>query len=73
MGSIELDPSQQITVDVQAKTVTSRAGTVPAGIPDGTHKQLLEGTWDATGMLLDGADAVTETTARLAYLGNFAG
>lgn len=72
MGSIELDPEQTVTIDVETKTVTSRAGTVAADIPDGTRKQLLEGTWDATGMLLDGADDVTRTAERLPYVNGFA-
>ena len=71
MGSVELDPEQEIKIDVEAKTVTSRAGTVPASIPDGTRKQLLEGSWDATGMLLDGADEVTRAAARLPYMNGF--
>ncbi len=72
MGSVELDPEQDVEIDVLAKTVTSRAGTVPATIPDGTRKQLLEGTWDATGMLLEGADEVTRTAERLPYPSGFA-
>ena len=72
MGSVELDPEQTVSIDVDAKTVTSRAGTVQATIPDGTRKQLLEGTWDATGMLLDGAEDVTRTAAQLPYLSGFA-
>jgi 3-isopropylmalate/(R)-2-methylmalate dehydratase small subunit len=71
MGSIELDPQQEVAIDVEAKTVTSRAGTVPCQIPDGTRKQLLEGSWDATGMLLDGADAVAKTAASLPYIQGF--
>ena len=71
MGSVELDPEQNVEIDVGAKTVTSRAGTVPANIPDGTRKQLLEGTWDATGMLLEGADEVTRTAERLPYVSRF--
>ncbi len=72
MGSVELDPEQEVAIDVEARTVTARAGTVPANIPDGTRKQLLEGTWDATGMLLDGADEVTRTAERLPYVNGFA-
>ncbi len=72
MGSVELDPGQTVAIDVATGQVTSRAGTVAAEIPAGTRKQLLEGSWDATGMLLDGADAVDATAARLPYLRGFA-
>ena len=71
MGSVELDPEQEVELDIEANTVTSRAGTVSANIPDGTRTQLLEGTWDAMGMLLDGADEVTGTAERLPYLNGF--
>jgi 3-isopropylmalate/(R)-2-methylmalate dehydratase small subunit len=73
MGSVELDPAQTVSVDVEKRTVTSRAGTVPATIADGTRKQLLEGSWDATGMLLEGADDVARTAERLPYLRGFEG
>ena len=72
MGSVELDPEQEVELDIEANTVTSRAGTVPANIPDGTRTQLLEGTWDAMGMLLDGADEVAGTAERLPYINGFA-
>jgi 3-isopropylmalate/(R)-2-methylmalate dehydratase small subunit len=72
MGSVELDPEQEVELDIEANTVTSRAGTVSANIPDGTRTQLLEGTWDAMGMLLDGADEVAGTAERLPYINGFA-
>jgi 3-isopropylmalate/(R)-2-methylmalate dehydratase small subunit len=72
MGSVELDPKQIVRIDVRAETVTSRAGTVAAVIPGGTRKQLLEGTWDAAGMLLDGVAEAAATAARLPYLRGFA-
>jgi len=71
MGSVELDPQQEIRVDVDAKTVTSRAGTMDCQVPDGTRQQLLEGSWDATGMLLDGADAAAKTAQSLPYVSGF--
>jgi 3-isopropylmalate/(R)-2-methylmalate dehydratase small subunit len=71
MGSVELDPAQTVSIDVNAQTVTSRAGTVAAGIPDGTRQQLLEGTWDAAAMLLEGADDVARTAANLPYVQGF--
>ncbi len=73
MGSVELDPEQEVALDVTARTVRSRAGTVACEIPDGTRQQLLEGTWDATGMLLEGADDVARTAESLPYVGGFAG
>ena len=58
MDSVSLDPEQPIEIDIEARTVTSRAGTVPATIPDGVRKQLIEDTWNATQVLLEAGDAI---------------
>jgi 3-isopropylmalate/(R)-2-methylmalate dehydratase small subunit len=68
MDSVELDPEQEVVVNLAARTVRSRAGTVPAEVRDGTRQQLLEGTFDATAVLLEAGDAIERTAARLPYL-----
>jgi len=68
MESVELDPSQTVTVDVEAETVSSRAGRFRATIPAGTRKQLLEGTWDGTAVLLEAGDAIERTAEGLPYV-----
>jgi 3-isopropylmalate/(R)-2-methylmalate dehydratase small subunit len=68
MDSVELDPTQTVGVDIQARTVTSRAGKMPAGIPDGVRHQLLEGIWDATRVLLEAGAAIEETAHSLPYM-----
>ena len=72
MESVELDPGQEVVVDVAARTVTSRAGTMAASLPDGVRQQLLEGTWDGTAVLLEAGDAIERTAGALPYLGDFA-
>jgi 3-isopropylmalate/(R)-2-methylmalate dehydratase small subunit len=72
MDSVELDPGQEVVIDLEARTVTSRAGTMTAEIRDGTRQQLLEGTWNATSVLLEAGDAIEQTAKRLPYLGDFA-
>ena len=67
MDSIELDPAQEIVLDVAACKVTSRAGEMNATIPEGVRQQLLEGTWDATRVLLEAGDAIERTAAALPY------
>ena len=71
MDAIELDPAQEVTLDLVARTVTSRAGTAPISLPEGARRQLLEGTWDATHTLLVEPEAIRETAARLPYLSGF--
>ncbi len=73
MDSLEVDPGQEVVIDIEARTVTSRAGTVPARVADGARHQLLEGSWDATSVLLEAGDAIDATAARLPYLAGFAG
>ena len=72
MDSVELDPTQEVRIDIEARTVTSRAGVASAGIPDGTRTQLLEGTWDATAQLLEAGDAIEATPGKLPYTRDFA-
>jgi len=73
MDSVTLDPDQQVVVDVEARTVTSRAGTMAAKIPDGVREQLLEDRWNATAVLLEAGDAIEATAAKIPYLSGFAG
>jgi len=73
MDSVALDPEQQLIIDLEARTVTSRVGTVAAQIPDGVRRQLLEGSWNATQVLLDAGDAIEATGARIPYLSDFPG
>lgn len=68
MDAIELDPQQNVEIDVQASKVRCRAGEFDAGIPAGTRKMLLEGSWDATRVLLDAGDLIEQTAARLPYV-----
>jgi 3-isopropylmalate dehydratase small subunit len=68
MDSVELDPSQRIEIDLVAGTVTSRAGKMQAGVPEGVRQQLIEGTWDATRVLLDAGDLIEKTARALSYL-----
>ncbi len=68
MDSVELDPSQEITIDIEAEAVRSKLGVMKAGIPSGTRVQLLEGSWDATGLLLEAGDAIEATANALPYV-----
>ena len=73
MDSIELDPAQRVVVDLAARSVTSRAGVMPAGIGDGTRKALLEGSWNATSVLIEAGGAIERTARALPYVSGFAG
>jgi len=67
MDAVELDPTQNLSIDIKARRLTSRAGEMSLGIPDGVRHQLLEGDWDATRVLLEAGDAIEKTAASLPY------
>ena len=71
MDSIDLDPAQELVLDLRARTLASRAGTLACGIAEGARQQLLEGTWNATAVLLEAGPAIEATAARLAYVQDF--
>jgi 3-isopropylmalate/(R)-2-methylmalate dehydratase small subunit len=71
MDAIELDPSQEISLDLESMTVTSRAGTIRIRMPEGARTQLVEGTWDAMRTLLTAADDIDAVAARLPYVRGF--
>ena len=68
MDAVELDPEQNVEIDVQSSKVRCRAGEFEAGIPAGTRKMLLEGSWDATRVLLEAGDQIEQTAAALPYV-----
>lgn len=71
MDAVDLDPSQEIEVDVASGTVRCRAGTFAAALPEGTRRQLVEGTWNNTAVLLEAGSAIEAAAARLPYLRDF--
>ena len=71
MDSVELDPAQHVVVDLEARTVSSRAGTARAGVAEGARQQLLAGTWDATSVLLEAGAAIEATAAALPYVSGY--
>jgi 3-isopropylmalate/(R)-2-methylmalate dehydratase small subunit len=71
MDSIDLDPAQELVLDLRARTITSRVGTQACEIAEGARQQLLEGTWNATAVLLEAGAAIEATAARLAYVNDY--
>jgi 3-isopropylmalate/(R)-2-methylmalate dehydratase small subunit len=73
MDAIDLDPAQELVLDLRARTLTSRAGTLACEIPEGVRQQLLEGAWNATAVLLEAGPAIEATAARLPYVAGYPG
>jgi len=72
MAAVEEDPAHDLTVDVEALTATYRGTTYPVTLPASARSQLLEGSWDATRILLQAEQQVRQTAMRLPYLSRFA-
>ncbi len=73
MDSVTLDPKQELALDVAARSIESRAGRMMGRMNEGGRAQLLEGTWNATAVLLDAGEAIEKTAQRLPYIGGFRG
>ena len=71
MAAVESDPESEITVDLEERTLSCGDLGFEIGIPDGDRIQLLEGTWDATGMLLEGRESVRSVARSLPYVSGF--
>ena len=73
MDTVVLDPEQEVAIDLEARTVRSRAGTVDAGIPDSARRLLLDGSWNATEVMLEAGDGIETRVSRIPYLNGFPG
>ena len=72
MAAVEADPTQDLVVDLAAQTATYGALSVPVVLPAGIRNQFLDGTWDATRVLLEATPQIKAAAARLPYVGRFA-
>ena len=72
MAAVEVDPTQQLTIDLETLAVTYGGNTYAVSMPAGARTQLSEGTWDATRILREAEAQVRDTAARLPYIKRFA-
>ncbi|MGH9888318.1 MAG: 3-isopropylmalate dehydratase small subunit [bacterium] len=67
MDAIELDPAQEVAIDLEKMVITWRGGNAAARMPDGARGQLLDGSWDALGTLLEAREQILAKSAALPY------
>ena len=70
-NAVEANPGREMTVDLKAKKLIFGDIEINLQIAEGNRLQLIEGAWDATGMLLEGKDAVKDTASKLPYVTGF--
>lgn len=71
MTAVEQDPSTEIGLDLDAMRVTARGRSYEVTLPPAARDAFLDGSWDATGLLLDDYDAVRAVAARQPYVTGF--
>jgi 3-isopropylmalate/(R)-2-methylmalate dehydratase small subunit len=67
-SAAESDPSLTFTVDLQKLTVQSNAVRAALQMPSAARDAFLDGSWDATGLLLERYDEIRAVAGRLPYL-----
>jgi 3-isopropylmalate/(R)-2-methylmalate dehydratase small subunit len=68
MERSEAEPGLEFTLDLENLRLTAGGTGYPVSIAEGVRQQLLEGSWDTTGELLEGRDEIERTASRLPYL-----
>jgi 3-isopropylmalate/(R)-2-methylmalate dehydratase small subunit len=68
MDAIERDPATTVTVDLASMKVTCGGKAYPLSLPSGARDALVNGSWDATGQLLENFDQVRAVAGRLPYV-----
>ena len=71
MDLVERDPATEISVDLDALTVTAAGQAHPITLVPGARDAFLSGQWDATGLLLDRYEEVEAVGRRLPYVTGF--
>ena len=68
MDLVERDPSTEVVVDLDRMRVVAGSSTYAIELPPGARESFLEGTWDATALLLDKFEEVEAVAKRLPYV-----
>ena len=71
MQAVEAEPSLEIEIDLEAQTAAFASDAIAATLPDGPREQLVTGTWDALGQLLEASDEIGNTARKLPYVAGF--
>ena len=66
---VRRDPALVVAVALSALQVTAGPHRFPITMPAAARDSFLDGTWDATGLLLDHYEEVEAVAARLPYVG----
>ena len=68
MTAVEQDPSTEIAIDLSAMRVTANGQSYELSLPPAAREAFLDGSWDATGLLLERFEEVEAVAGRLPYV-----
>ena len=68
MAAVEHSPSTEIVIDLRSMHVTAQGRSYEVSLPSAARDSFLDGSWDATGLLLEDFDQVRAVAARLPYV-----
>jgi 3-isopropylmalate/(R)-2-methylmalate dehydratase small subunit len=68
MAAVERDPSTEVAVDLATMRVTAAGQSYELSLPAAAREAFLDGSWDATGLLLEDFDQVRAVASRLPYV-----
>ena len=73
MALVENDPRTEVAIDLGSMRVTAGGASYAIALPAAAREAFMDGSWDATGLLLENFDEVRAVAARLPYANRFAG
>ena len=65
---VERNPAAELVVDLMSMTLTAADSTFELRLPAAAREAFLDGSWDATGLLLENYEQVRAIAARLPYV-----
>jgi 3-isopropylmalate/(R)-2-methylmalate dehydratase small subunit len=71
MELVETDPAVELRLDLEARRIEAGGAGFPIEIPEARRRMFLSGSWDTTGVLLEGLEQIRAVAARLPYLTRF--
>jgi 3-isopropylmalate/(R)-2-methylmalate dehydratase small subunit len=67
-STIEQTPTTEITIDIEAEQLQCGDWRIAIALPAAARESFIDGSWDATGLLLDRFEEVEATKQRLPYV-----
>jgi len=71
MDLVEEDPTAELALDLESKSLTVGDVTVPITLPETSRSALVAGHWDSTAILAANMPKVRVTAAKLPYISGF--